>query len=71
MPKKENLINKKFNRLLVIEEAPSRNKKTYWKCKCECGTILEVRADALKSGKTKSCGCLNTETRSALGKSHF
>ena len=59
MPKKENLLNQKFNRLTVIEEAPSINKKTFWKCKCDCGNILNVRADALKSGKTKSCGCLN------------
>lgn len=71
MPKKENLINQQFNRLTVIQEAPSKNKKTYWKCKCICGNIVEVRADALKSGKVKSCGCLNTETRSKLGKSHI
>lgn len=45
MPAKENLLGKKFNRLLVVNTAPSRNKKTYWKCKCDCGTVLEVRAD--------------------------
>jgi len=45
MPRKENLIGKTFNRLTVIKEAPSKNKKTYWICKCECGNIVEVRAD--------------------------
>lgn len=71
MPKKQNLIGQKFNRLTVIEEAPTRNKKTFWLCQCDCGNILEVRADQLKSGNTKSCGCLNTETRSKLGKSRI
>lgn len=71
MPKKENLINQKFNRLTVIAEASSKNKKTYWKCKCDCGKIIEARTDSLKSGKIKSCGCLNTETRSKLGKSNI
>ena len=71
MPVKQNLIGKKFNRLLVIDFAPSRNKRTYWKCRCDCGNIIEARADQLKSGNTKSCGCLNNETRSKLGKSHI
>ena len=71
MPKKENLIGQKYNRLTVINTAPSKNRRTYWECKCECGNICVVRADQLKNGNTKSCGCLNTEQRSALGKSHI
>lgn len=68
MPQKENLLNKRFERLLVIDEAPSKNKRTFWKCKCDCGNIIEARADALKTGKIKSCGCLNDEKRKNLGK---
>lgn len=45
MPIKQNLIGQKFHRLTVIDSAPSRNKKTYWKCICECGNIIEARAD--------------------------
>lgn len=29
MPQKENLLNKRFERLLVIDEAPSKNKRTF------------------------------------------
>lgn len=71
VPQKENLLGKKFNRLTVIKNAPSRNKHTYWICQCDCGQICEARASALKDGQKKSCGCLNTETRSKLGKSHI
>ena len=28
-----------------------------WLCECECGTKKIIRASALKSGKSKSCGC--------------
>lgn len=30
----------------------------YWWAKCKCGTEKEVRGSTLKSGGTKSCGCL-------------
>ena len=29
-----------------------------WLCKCQCGNELIVSASNLKSGNTKSCGCL-------------
>lgn len=45
------------------------NIKTTWFCDCDCGTKdIEVRADLLKSGQTKSCGCYNNENCRKLGK---
>ena len=38
-------------------------------CKCDCGNEIIATGNCLKSGDTKSCGCLNNEKRSALGKS--
>lgn len=58
------MINKKFNRWTVISEAPSRNKKKYWLCKCDCGTIREVCGSDLRNNKSKSCGCLTKEKAS-------
>lgn len=32
-----------------------------WKVRCDCGEIFEVTATNVKSGHTKSCGCLRIE----------
>lgn len=36
-------------------------------CVCECGTELIVPNDTLKSGNTKSCGCLKTAEQIPIG----
>lgn len=38
-------------------------KRKFALCKCDCGNITEIRYDMLKSGNTKSCGCINTIDR--------
>ena len=50
-----------FGRLTVIERAANRNKHVYWRCQCECGNEVEVRADSLTRGPTVSCGCYHDE----------
>jgi len=55
----------KYNRLTLIEEIEPYiwGNKKYKKflCKCDCGTMVEVRLDKMKLGNTKSCGCYNKE----------
>ena len=34
---------------------------TMWSCRCDCGKKVKVKAFHLKSGHTKSCGCLRKE----------
>lgn len=63
MPKYENLIGQKFARLLVLEKVDGE-KRTTFKCLCDCGKEKNIRAENLKDGSTKSCGCLNDEKRS-------
>lgn len=60
-----NLTGKKFNRLTVISLG-ERNKfnQIQWLCKCECGNTILATTTYLKSGHTKSCGCLNKENAS-------
>ena len=61
-----NLLNKKFGRLLVISRAsnPPKRKKLerFWLCKCECGKDTVVSTSSLNSGWTRSCGCLWMES---------
>lgn len=47
-------IGKVFTRLTVIEWDSIVKK---WRCRCECGSEIVVRAADLNSGNTKSCGC--------------
>jgi len=49
-----NLTGMKIGKLTVIEYLG----KSQWVCECECDNIKLIRADALRNGDTKSCGCL-------------
>lgn len=57
----DEMIGKKFGKLTVIELAPknpnlkSRCKRYF--CKCDCGKIVEVNGNSLRTGHTTSCGC--------------
>ena len=61
MPKFIDLTGKRFGRLTVIRRSYLNNNKTYWLCKCDCGAEKIIRRDKLRSGNTKSCGCLQKE----------
>ena len=54
------IANQKFGRLVAIEYVGGNK----WKCLCECGTETEVLLAALRTGKTRSCGCLSREKTS-------
>lgn len=60
--RKEDLTGKVFGRLTVIKYSESRKGSRYWECLCDCGNIVYVPTKSLKSGNTKSCGCLHSET---------
>lgn len=50
-----------FTRLTVLELDEVRSKgssNAYWVCVCRCGETLSVSASNLKSGATRSCGCI-------------
>ena len=74
---KEEMINKHFGRLTVLELDKEKTKetgRTYFKCQCNCEnqTVLSIRYDLLKDKNrpTRSCGCLQKEHAYALGTSH-
>ena len=60
MAKLIDLTNLRFGKWTVSHRFNSKNKRderTLWTCKCECGTIRNIDSLALRSGRTKSCGC--------------
>jgi len=44
--------------LTVIEQAPSKNGRTQWRCECLCGNETDVDGTKLRTGRTRSCGCM-------------
>ncbi len=62
MRKPLSLENQRFGRLLVIKKVDSdANGNSLWECKCDCGKAIVAHSQRLKIGKTKSCGCYNSE----------
>ena len=40
---------------------------SWWLCRCECGNEVVVKANHLKTGNTKSCGCIiNSKTEKQI-----
>lgn len=58
---KKNMSEKTFGRLKVLNEVSERSKSGIikYKCECSCGRNIIVSGESLRSGSTKSCGCLS------------
>ena len=62
MGKAKDEIGNIYGYLTVIERAlNSKDGRAMWKCKCKCGNEVVVSGKHLRSGNTKSCGCLQKE----------
>lgn len=56
------LSGQRFGKLVAIENVGKQNgRESLWKCQCECGKIIVVSIGHLRSGHTKSCGCLKNK----------
>ena len=57
------LTGQKFGRwtVLNITDKRTKNRSIIWHCKCQCGNEKDVDSYTLRSGQSKSCGCLNKE----------
>lgn len=59
---KVDIAGVRFGRLVATERAGTdKHRLILWRCKCDCGNEHIARHTDLRSGKTKSCGCLNRE----------
>ena len=66
IPMLDNLLGRRFGRLIVKDRAEdtvskSGRHRVMWVCSCDCGNEVVVLSDNLKRGKTQSCGCLRND----------
>lgn len=67
-PRIKDIAGQRFGRLVAIRPTEKRlNNFVVWECKCDCGNIVFKRGTALKTGNTKSCGCLLKESNIKKG----
>ena len=66
------ITGKRFGRLVVkCKSHKDKRGEWHWLCVCDCGNEKTVSGNKLRSGNTKSCGCLQTEFRSSgIRKTH-
>lgn len=65
MTKPVDITNQRFGRLVAIRHVGNDvRSKRIWLCQCDCKNEKHIRAGDLRSGKTKSCGCLQIENGS-------
>lgn len=67
---KYELTGCRFGKLTVIEESGRKHKEVVWKCVCDCGKTTNVISSNLRTGHTKSCGCLVVDATKAANTKH-
>lgn len=58
----------RYGRWEVLEEVPSARRK--FRCRCECGTTRVVPLHHLRSGDSRSCGCLASDVTARRNQTH-
>jgi hypothetical protein len=58
------LTGKRFGKLLVRKQLTERGNRGQirWECICDCGNKHITSGESIRSGKSKSCGCLRKES---------
>lgn len=52
----------------LFTDSVSNDGQRMWYCQCSCGNKVNIRAGALRSGKTTSCGCKASKNNSLIEK---
>jgi hypothetical protein len=63
-----NLTGKSFGRLTALSYDSERRQ---WICECACGQTAHIDSYNLRHARVRSCGCLQAEWRSKIGKAVF
>lgn len=54
----KDIANQRFGRLVAQSVSHQVKKTFFWNCLCDCSNKCIVSGSRLRSGQTKSCGCL-------------
>jgi len=57
------ITGQKFGRLTAMNRAPNSGDRVKWLFKCDCGNQIITDGASAKTGKTRSCGCLDKEVK--------
>lgn len=58
-----NLAGERFGRLLILKRVGAASSgDVIWLCMCDCGNNTAATGFSIRSGDTRSCGCLRKET---------
>jgi hypothetical protein len=68
MGKFMDLTGRVFGYLTVKKLSPEKGKGAIWICECVCGALVSKKAQRLKDGSVKSCGCKSKELMSQVHK---
>lgn len=62
----------RFGRLVAVSpHSQDRFRRWRWVCRCDCGSITIAASNNLRTGNSKSCGCLDAESSGKTGSRHF
>lgn len=59
-----------FGRLTALKRIGTKNRAALWECLCSCGQQVNVSANNLVRGDSRSCGCLRSELTTARSLKH-
>lgn len=67
----EQMVGRRFGRLVVLSPGMAKGRRLTWVCRCDCGaTTGSILGKSLRNGDTRSCGCLHKEQNITHGMSH-
>lgn len=56
------ISGERFGNLTAVKVSHKKGKRIYWECVCKCGNTTFVDGGNLRSGRIRSCGCLQGAT---------
>jgi len=63
-------LGSRFGRLVVVQDMGVTARRSYYLCKCDCGSEISVQTKRLVSSHTRSCGCLKLDVLADRSTTH-